>query len=236
MKSVLLFVSIFSLTACEPKSAADVQTTNQSPPVEKAEIPEAKNTNGAMLGAVEVLEFDGNVPAGIEVAGKVQGGLRWKDKSGENLIIFDRAEATTTPEGGDKPAVSVTMTARHVVATGNAWTLVRIYEQMLALCDLNTRADLNIDAKNWSITDIDKDGIAEATWVWFSSCKSNVSPDTKKLIMTIGDKEYPLVGYTKVEVDAGGIIAQDFTVDSSFADLDTKFLDHAKNVWIDSGN
>ena len=46
-----------------------------------------------------------------------------------------------------------------------------------------------------SITDLDADGIAEATIIYKLSCRSDVSPDYMKLIMREGTAKYSLRGW-----------------------------------------
>ncbi len=241
MKSVLPILAAFALTACDSKTVqeppvASGQSAGQIAPLEQV-VP-AEVTPPTQVGtAVQILDFDGKAPAGVKVDGKIQGGLHWKDKNGENLIIFDRAEASRKSKANEgESLLTTTMMARHLKATTTGWTPVRDYKEVVDSCEFDTRADLKTDAKAWSISDLDQDGVAEATWVWYSTCTSDVSPATKKVMMTIGDKKYPLRGNTKVDAGGGDIMGGDFKVDPAFADLDAKFLAHAKKIWNDSGD
>jgi hypothetical protein len=245
VKSIFYLASILVLAACEsaPAPSAPATTTAaQNEPVQKVGEPVVEPTDptaapeGMELRIFEILDFDGKAPADLKIQGEIQGGLHWKDNSGENLIVFDRHELGGVLKDTGERFLTTTMTAHHVISSKGVWTSVRDYKEVVDSCEFDTRADLKVDPKAWSLTDIDQDGIMEATWVWYSTCTSDVSPATKKVMMTIGDKKYPLRGNTKVDAGGGDIMGGDFKVDPAFGDLEAEFLEHAKKVWKESGN
>lgn len=77
-----------------------------------------------------------------------------------------------------------------------------------------------------TVTDLDNNGIAESTFMYNLSCKSDVSPDDLKLMMHEGKNKYALRGYTLL-TGIGG----DYKVDKAFDDAPESFLDYAKKQW-----
>ena len=216
-----------------PTAAAAAQTNDSKTAQQEGEKPAVAQPTTPELRIFEVLEFDGKAPAGQMVEGTIDGGLRWKDNTGENVVVF--AKTSEEVEGEDGPAWTTKMTATQFRQADGGWRELRKYTELIDRCEFDTRAEFRTD-KSWSITDIDQDGVAEATWVWFSTCTSDVSPATKKVMMTIGDQKYPIRGNTRVDIGGGELIGGEYNIDPAFQNLDVEFLDHAKSAWEKAGN
>ncbi len=185
--------------------------------------------------AFEVLDFDGKAPPNVKVDGEIQGGLQWRDETGENLIIFSRKSVVVSEPEDGPGEITTTMKANHIISKSGIWEKVREYRELVELCEWETRADVYVDPGAWSIKDINQDGIVEATWVWYSDCSHENSPSKKKVMMTIRDQKYPLRGKTDYLID-NHIEYGGYKADPAFGAIEPEFLEHAKRIWDDTGN
>ena len=83
-----------------------------------------------------------------------------------------------------------------------------------------------------TITDLDDDGIAESTFLYKLSCRSDVSPSILKLMMHENDNKYALRGIMYIDIQdhrEGG----DYKVDKAFNNAPGVFLQYAKEQWAD---
>lgn len=249
-RNLLVVMSVLALVGCSKKEAEPVANPAQAATAAQKEVPAQEPVAAKppvanpdtpsdtppmhMASAGEAvfnkLDFDKNAISGMTINGEIQTGLRWEDNSGENVIVFDKA-TKKAPKG-----FTTTMTAGHYRKENGAWKSVRSYREVIDSCEFDTRADVVVDPKGWSLTDVDLNGIPEATWAWFSTCTSDVSPATKKIMMTEKDQKYPLRGTTKVDIGNGEFVGGEFKADPAFDEVVPAFLEHAKSVWEKAGN
>jgi hypothetical protein len=172
--------------------------------------------------AVKELPFAPNAAVGFKAPGKLVGGLRWTDRNGENVLGFWRGESQRRV--GDETERSAILHARHY-AGGK---LLREVKDLVERCEF----DLTLAIVDGSpqVTDLDKDGIGEATFAYKLGCRSDVSPLTMKLLVLEGGAKHILRGETRVEIGAGERQGGRYKVDASFARAPA-FLAHAKKVW-----
>jgi len=81
-----------------------------------------------------------------------------------------------------------------------------------------------------TVTDLNKDGIGESTFLYKMACRGDVSPCDMKLIMHEGETKYAIRGTMKIFVDNrwyGG----DYKVDKSFNEAPSGFIEYAKEQW-----
>lgn len=96
MKSIFFLTGIIGLAACESAPAPSAPATTaaaQNEPVQVAELGVEPTDPTAVpeemeLRIFEILDFDGKAPVDLKIQGEIQGGLHWKDNSGENLVCW----------------------------------------------------------------------------------------------------------------------------------------------------
>lgn len=208
--------------ACAPKGG---DTSPQEPPAGAMEQdPNATAT-------VTPVDFGGKAPADAEVKGDLQLAFGWTDKYGKNALVIGK---TSLERSG---AITETLFADHLLWEGSAWTLQRRFKEMVGGCQFDV--ELTALSGDWSVTDLDGDGVGEATFAWRAGCRSDVSPVTHKvlLVRSGGGQEgqqtekYVLRGSTKVDSGGGVVEGGDFKVDPAFADAPKAFREHAVKVW-----
>lgn len=241
MKLRMCMGMFVALAACKADEAKTPEAQPPQPEQAKVEVKPATEADepakapqaAAAPAAFQKMAFDAAEVATL-TSGKIEKGLRWKDTSGDNVLFLDRIEKKGQVTGTD--VLTTIMGAHHFRLTDGKWTSVRDYKEVVDQCEFDTIAEVRIDANDWSLTDINNDGVAEATWAWYSGCASDVSPTTKKVMLTIGGEKYPLRGDTQVDPGNGELMGGDFKPDPAFSKIDAAFLEHAKTIWKKSGN
>lgn len=208
----------------EPK--APTQEADASPEV-AAPAPELKEADGGLFKQAPVEEkvFDAKeLP--IKIEGELEFGVRWQDFFGENLVV---AYKSTQSKGEE---VSGKLFVKHwqieAERGDGSWQLVREYKEFVDPCPF----DLTLRAVRgpWTLSDLNSDGKAELTMAWRSGCRSDVSPNTHKVLVIEGDQKYVLRGTSKLEgVEGEG--TGTFKADPAFAKAPKGFLAHAQMVW-----
>jgi hypothetical protein len=113
------------------------------------------------------------------------------------------------------------------------WTSQRQFRERAPDCLFAT--ELYEILGEWSITDLDADGVGEATFAWRAGCRSDVSPVTHKVLLVEHEglevKKFVLRGRSAISiagtVDEGG----EFEADPAFESAPKAFLEHARKVW-----
>ncbi|MFT3695988.1 MAG: hypothetical protein QM831_22820 [Kofleriaceae bacterium] len=165
------------------------------------------------------------LPAGVTFRGDFISAVKFDDKNGTNYIVFggiSRAQAVKTQQN------ALYVEDWVVPAKGSPRNLlpVRDFVEKCEMGDNNARFH---DAA-FSVTDLDKNGIAEVTFAYELSCKSDVSPSTYKLLVLENGTKYILRGETTVD-PGDGVIGGKFTPDPDKAKWPAAFLTHATSTW-----
>lgn len=166
-----------------------------------------------------------------ELPGKIDGelafGARWLDFFRQNMIAGHIVKA-----GKEGDAVTLMLTVRHwridAEKGDGSWQLVRDYKELVEGCQF----DPTLWAKrgDWSLSDLDSDGMAEFTMAWRSGCRSDVSPNTHKVLVTEDDKKYVLRGQSRLPAPDDKETGK-FKADAAFKGAPAAFLTHAEKVW-----
>lgn len=202
----------------------------------EAKAPEAKPDAG-IEGEVDPnakkivtpVDFGRKPPEGAEVQGKHHYSFGWEDKHGRNAVVM----GIKTTESGEEGTTSV-LTADYLLWEGDAWTLQRRFKERVAACDFDTT--LKAAKGKWTVTDIDGDGIGEATIAYTAGCRSDVSSVAHKvLVIRTNDKgeveKFALRGKTRLDMGDGLVEGGKYRIGKEFDTAPKGFLEHAKKVW-----
>ena len=216
-------------TSEDKSRAVEEKKTEQSNSVNKDSDVERKP---AAITEVEMLVFDkSNLPPGIKYDGNVVTGKRWNDKNGENILILTKTnlkEKKVRKSGYEETDLECELYGYHYVSSGGSYSLLWKIQDFVKECWF----DLTLDfiPGSLSITDLNENGIAESTFLYKMSCRSDVSPSELKLMMHENDVKYALRGEMLIKMEgftAGG----NYKVDKSFDSAPDGFLDYAKSQW-----
>ena len=141
-----------------------------------------------------------DIPSSIKFKGNLYEAWRWKDKSGDNILItstvapFDDKQKNEYGEEGQ----TTELHAFQFVQKNNEWKLLWKMSDSEKACPFDITAEFLKNAI--TVTDLDSNGIAETTIQYKLACRSDVSPSIMKLIMHEDTIKYSLRGMMWIKV------------------------------------
>jgi hypothetical protein len=240
MKKTICILLVASLAAaCQSNGAesteADESATNgtatdqaaaSAEPTEEEPAPAEEDVE-VRAGEFDKAAFPAPLPTG-----EVLGGIAFADAAGNNFLAFSREDVVVKPKKQDgqlvEPAIQTTILhIKHVAKKGDAVEDVRSYVERIEKCD----ADIVLEPQfgEWSVTDIDADGVGEASFAYTAGCTSDISPVSHKVFVTEGGEKYVLRGHTAVKPGGpdGETIGGEYKADK----MDEAFMKKATVVW-----
>jgi len=170
-------------------------------------------------------------PAGVTTPGNnIETSVRFFDKNGANYLVMSSREAPDGDPAAPSRAAYLYVDDWIAPRAGPPRSPLPIGD-MVANCTSGTLAAKFHEAA-FAITDLDHDGIAEITFGYELSCRSETVPGAYKLIVLEDGAQYMLRGETRI--DSGGVLARPgggFEPDPPAARWPPGFLDHAKQLW-----
>jgi hypothetical protein len=193
----LLFVSVITLLAAcnngdepkDPNQAMDDTARMLNPP------PQALLFNRVFLMSKEI-------PSVIKVKGKFVEASKWTDSLGENYLVLS-SEGPFDDKGsdGDEDGQTIELYAAHYIQKGNDYPRIWNMKDAVKACPFDITA--KFIPGSTTITDVDKDGVAELKVQWLNACRSDVSPAMMQLVMAENGKAYKLTGSSWVPLQPG---------------------------------
>ena len=166
----------------------------------------------------------GKLPPGIKYDGKIVASAKWTDNNGENYIIVTETEEKN--QNADNRMKE--LFAYQYVVNGDGMKQLWKINDFIKDCPVDIT--LQYMPKSLSVTDLNKNGIAETTFLYRMSCKGDVSEDDMKLMMHEGETKYAIRGSMKLKM-AGETYGGKMNVDASFDKAPKEFLNYAKQEW-----
>jgi len=178
---------------------------------------------------VQPVDFHGKLPDDFEkdaLQGKFHNIIGWSDTSGVKAIVF----GISAKKQGDG-SVSSLLVADVVAREGDAWTSQRKFKVSVDSCSSDTV--LQAITGPWSVSDLDHNGNAEASFALNIGCRSDESPVVHKVFVVAFDddayvQKYVLRGHTTV---GPAQKPSDATADPAFDKVPKSYLDHATKIW-----
>jgi len=136
----------------------------------------------------------GQLPANIKFKGKLQEAWQWQDKLGDNILITSLVDPyrVKTYIVNDHEHTAE-LHAFHFIKKDTAYKLLWPLSDAVKNCPFDiTLAFINAAT---TITDLDKDGIAESKLQYSIVCRSDVSPAGLKLVMHEDTSKFTLRGF-----------------------------------------
>lgn len=195
---------------------------------------------------------------GITYKGMLRDAYKWNDKLGENILIT----SVVWPYKDSKPdeygelGQSAELYAYHYTKKGKGFAQVWVMKDGVKSCAFDITNNYISDAA--TITDLDKNGIAEIKVQYFTACRSDVSPAEHKLVMYENGKKYALkglswlayspdlkfdvtvenanlekLGKTNIDNDEDYVRAFGrYENEKDFASANPSFLEYARTEWV----
>lgn len=184
-----------------------------------------QNSQTTASPVFKVLPFDKNERFYEDsIKGIIVEGLSWQDAESEHRVLF-----TAIPVKLDKNGLqSGAIYAYCFIQSGGAWQKKWEVKDRIDACEVD--ATCEFFPGSFTITDTDGNNFGEVCFLYKLSCKGDVSPDEKKLIMYEGATKYAIRGSTILQF-AGGKEGGDKKIDASFTKAAKPLLDFANSQW-----
>lgn len=229
---IIVFTLAVAFTACLDKEKPQENTTSETTE-QNTDANNPSNTaagNEAPSGTtddIKDLKYGvSSIPSSVkDYKGTPVAGATWTDANGENVVLVTETSVDEKP-GPYGHLLSKELYAYHYIMKDGSGDELWKIQDFVNDCDFDLA--LSYVPESLSITDLDGDGIAESTFMYNLSCKSDVTPDDLKLMMHENKNKYALRGYTYIKsINGGG----DYKVDKAFNDAPASFLEYAKKQW-----
>lgn len=150
---------------------------------------------------------------------------KWHDASGENwLVLYETGSYIRKGFSGASAKLSAILYQKTDSGFVQKWKMVDYIDD----CEVDVTCSFYDD--HLTITDLDSNGLAEITMVYALSCKGDVSPNTKKLIMYEGVQKYAIRGEELMVLQKDTLGGQ-YIADTLFNSAPKAFLQYAIEHW-----
>lgn len=241
MKTVLLIVSIIFISC----SKGDNKSAEGSNSTIKSEYDAVKTSKKELKDSSDIYERDSTVnnktnqtasdlgyiqygiskiPEGIKYSGSVTAMAKWDDKLGSNILFI-----TETAENSNEDNRSKELFGYHYILENSEYNQLWKINDFIRECPV----DLTLEyiPNSLVITDLDKNGIAESSFLYKMSCKGDVSSDDMKLIMHEGKNKYAVRGTMELMMNGRVLEKGSMKTDPSFDKAPEEFLGLAVKQW-----
>jgi hypothetical protein len=221
MKNYLFLSFAFIFFACNNNQ----QQTGNGDKKDSTSTTLQPNEPTTAIPAFKVLSFDKNEHFFEDsIKGTVVEGLSWHDAISEHRVLFTTVPVKMNKNGRQSGAIY----AYCFVQSGGAWQ--KEWEVKDRIDDCEVDATCEFLPNSFTVTDNDGNNIGEVCFLYKLSCKGDVSPDEKKLIMYEGANKYAIRGSTILEYN-GSKEGGDKKIDASFTKAAKPLLDFANSQW-----
>lgn len=163
--------------------------------------------------------------------GGIENAIAWEDKNGYNAVFWVKKTRNDFPvlqfAGED---AEVVLRAYHYTSQSNQSKLLWEMKDYEALCDLDLTTNFLYPSVN--LTDLDKDGVAEVSFMYTLGCTGDVSPAILKLMLYENGEKYALRGRTRLPKQMEFATDSEYKVDKAFNKAPKAFLKFAKEQWV----
>jgi len=210
--------------------------SDQKEPLKEAETSSLKEGEAKDYSLVVNKIDSTQFPASIKYEGFIKNAVRWKDKSGDNIVITTETGIYRNEKLKHEfeDSSDAELYAYHFILSNNEVTQTWRVKDFIADCPVDITASF---VKNtFKITDLNKNGIAEVWLMYKTVCHGDVSPSNMKIIMYEGNNKYAMRGENKVQVgsdvnDKASFIGGEYTLDANFKNGPKVFKEYAQNLW-----
>ncbi len=221
MKNYLLPFFVFIFFACNNNQ----KETNSTDKKDSPSTATQPNDPVVATPVFKVLPFDKNdQPFKDSIKGSLVDGLSWQDADGENTVLFTANAVQMNKSGQQSGAVFAFCFIKDAAGWKKKWEV----KDRIENCEVDATCEFL--PNSFTITDNDGNNFGEVTFLYKLSCKGDVSPDEKKLIMYEAGSKYAIRGTTILQF-AEGKDGGDKKIDASFNKAAKPLLDFANNQW-----
>jgi hypothetical protein len=174
----------------------------------------------------------GDLPTSVEYRGIPVEAVKWEDKAGKHIVLLTQTGPFREKQVEEVINEKAELYAYQFTYSDSSKTWLKQWKVYDFVECFGVDMYIGFYSRSMTITDIDKDGIAEVTILYTSSCRGDVSPATKKLIMYEGVDKYAIRGETVIcnATDLNQKKGDSDTADQKLKDK-KEFYDFAMKRW-----
>lgn len=139
-----------------------------------------------------------DIPKEIEYRGIIVEALKWTDSLGINILLLTQTGAFNFKDSIGEINAKAEINAYLFVKKNSEKTYNRLWKLYDFVICFGVDMYAGFYQHSLTITDLDKDGFAETTFIYKLSCRGDVSPATQKLIMYEKTDKYAMRGETLI--------------------------------------
>lgn len=219
MKKYFILFGFIAVLSCNNQPEQSPGTI-----VKKDSVVDTPPVQPTATTALMILPFDKkNTAIKDSVKGIIIDGASFKDAEGESYVVL------TELDNGEKDGTqNKNIYAYCFTKQGDHFIQKWLVQDNITGCDVDATCEFL--PGSLSITDADSNKIAETTFLYQLSCKGDVSPHSKKLIMYQGADKFAIRGSTILQTPAGKE-GGDKKIAASFTKASKALLDYANKQW-----
>jgi hypothetical protein len=184
MRVLLIFCLAAFLVSCNDTSKKN------SGQAKKDSISQAGTSEIIKIEPVKIASAD--VPAALKIKGKIKEAWKWKDKNGENIVVMSVTEPYGHKDKFDEMLMSSELYATCFLKSDTGYIMLWKVADGIKECFVDLTCEFLKGST--SITDLDKNGIAETKVQYITACRGDVSPSYMYLVMYEGNNRFSLRG------------------------------------------
>jgi hypothetical protein len=218
MKNYVVLLCFFALLSCNNQQQSSTTMAREDSTVSTPPVQQTATT------ALTILPFDkNNTIVKDSIQGKIIDGACFKDSEGESTIVLAESD-NEEKDGMQNKSIYACSFSKTSKGLKQKWQV----QDNIADCDVDATCEFL--PGSLSITDVDSNHIAEITFLYRLSCKGDVSPHSKKLIMYQGINKFAIRGTSILQTPAGKE-GGDKKPGASFATAPKALLEFANKQW-----
>lgn len=164
------------------------------PPADTLEAPAADAIVSVRSIPFDLADYPNALPRG-----EVLGGFGFLDSAGRNQVVFIQDSRSD-----DDHIRDATLYIQHIATKDGVTRTVRNYTERIRDCDFDVL--LEPQWGEWSVSDVNENGIGEASFAYTADCVSDVSPRAHKAFITEGGEKYVLRGLSFLIIPDEGAV------------------------------
>ena len=166
----------------------------------------------------------------IKTEGEIQLVKSWDDANGANILIVSRtADYEKYDKETEQNAQNAELYVYHYTLNEmGQYKLLRKITDYVKACPLDMT--LAFQDESLKITDLDKDGTAEITFVYRLACRGDVSGAEQKLMLLENGEKYAIRGTCGRKLGES-VEKPTMTMGDEFRKVPKALQEHAKKVW-----
>lgn len=170
-----------------------------------------------------------DLPKSIPFQGDFYKGYKWKDRTGNHLLILSNSYHPWNEKESDEAVDEGDLYVAHFQENGSDLSRTWRIHDYVRNCPVDMF--LYFIDQGIAITDLDKNGKAEVWIMYKVSCQGDVSPVTMKIIMYEDGQKFAVRGSTRVRLSENNYEGGEYTFDTAFKNGPSVFREYAKGLW-----